>query len=316
MELLILSNPEGSHAQVLAAADASSIPSADDSARVIGPGESHLGISYDEWLAYLDQTVDLEAFSDPQVREPAPDIATTVVLDTAFQLIRRSPVPLLALSALLYLPEFMMGALLQGVPLRTRLFLWPLLSVIWRGVALAVLVDALSQAYHGDPPDLRQATSAVAGRAAAVLGASAMVGVMVMVGLAAFVLPALFLVCCFYLVPAVAVLEDEPAWPTLWRAARLGEGARWKILGAVVTLLALWVLVNQGVNGMYRASGPLALAATPAGYAANAFLLLLTASVVTSFYYALRGEKEGYDLQLFADELDAPEPAVASPDPA
>jgi hypothetical protein len=313
MELLILSNPEGTHAQVLAAADADSIPS-DDSARVIGPGESHLGISYDEWLTWLDKTVDLESFSEPEVREPAPDIATTTVLDTAFQLIRRAPVPLLALSALLYLPEFLMGAVLHGVPLRTKIFLWPLLSLTWRGVALAVLADALSQAYHGDPPDLREATSAVAGRAAAVLGASAMVGLMVMVGLAAFVLPAIFLVCCFYLVPAVVVLEDEPAWPTLWRAARLGEGARLKILGAAVTLLALGFLATQGVNGMYRAGRPLAAVATPAGYVANAFLLLLTASVVTSFYYALRVEKEGYDLQLlFANGLDAAEPAVASP---
>jgi hypothetical protein len=311
MELLILSNPEGTHAQVLAAADAESIPS-DDSARVIGPGESHLGIAYDEWLTYVGRTVDLAEFSDPEAR--APDIAITRVLDTAFQLIRRGHVPLLAISALLYLPAFMMGALLQGVPVRARFFLWPLLSLTWRGVALAVLVHALSQAYHGSPPDVRRAASAVAGRAAAVLGASAMVGAMVMVGLVAFVLPAIFLICRFYLVSAVVALEDEPAWPALGRAFTLAEGAGFKILGAVATLSALTVLVNQGVKGMYLAGGPVAAVATAASYAANAFLVLLTTAVVTAFYYALRVSKEGYDLQLFAEDLDdAPEPAVASP---
>jgi hypothetical protein len=279
---------------------------------VIGPGESHLGISYDEWLTYLDRTVDLEAFSEPQGQQPAPDIAITAVLDTAFQLIRRGSLSLLVLSALLYLPEFMMGTVLQGVPPRTRLFLWPLLSLTWRGVSVAVLVHPLSQAYHGQTPDLRRATSAVAGRVAAVLGASAMVGVLVMAGAVAFVLPAIFLICRFYLVPAVVVLEDEPAWPALGRAASLVEGAGWKVLGAVATLVALTFLIDRAVNGMYRARGPLAIAATPAGYVANAFLVLLTAATVTAFYYALRVEKEGYDLELFAERLDADEPATAS----
>jgi hypothetical protein len=311
MELLILSNPEGTHAQVLAAADAEPIPSG-DGARVIGPGESHLGIAYEEWLPFLGQTVDLEAFSEPEGQAPAPDIAITAVLDTAFQLIRRAPLPLLALSVLLYLPEFLMGAVLQGVPVRVRFFLWPLLSLAWRSVALAVLVHALSQAYHGDRPDLRRTTSAVAGRAPAVLGASAMVGAMVMVGMAAFILPAIFLICRFYLVPAVVALEDESAWPALGRAAALAEGAGLKILGAVATLFALTLLVAQGMRGMYGTGGPLATLATPAGYAANAFLVLLTAAVVTAFYYALRVEKEGYDLELLAEELDAAEPAPAS----
>ncbi|HEU4885848.1 MAG TPA: hypothetical protein VFT45_26665 [Longimicrobium sp.] len=311
MELLILSNPEGTHAQVLAAADADPVPSGEH-ARVIGPGEAHLGIPYDEWITWLDQTVDLEAFSEPE-GQPAPDIAITAVLDTAFQLIRRAPLPLLALSALLYIPEFVLGGLLQGVPVRVRFFLWPLLSLAWRSVALAVLVDALSQAYHGDRPDLRGTLSAMTSRAPAVLGASAMVGAMVMVGMAAFILPAIFLICRFYLVPAVVALEDESAWPALGRAAALAEGAGLKILGAVATLFALTLLVAQGVTGMYSAGGPLAAIATPAGYAANTFLVLLTAAVVTSFYYALRVEKEGYDLQLFAEGLDDPEAEPAPP---
>jgi hypothetical protein len=311
MELLILSNAEGTYARVLAASETDPVPPGGD-ARVIGPGESHLGIPYDEWITYVGQTVDLEAFSEPEEARAAPDISITAVLDTAFQLIRRAPLPLLALSALLYLPEFMMGALLQGLSLRARFLLWPLPSLAWRSVALAVLVHALSQAYHGDRPDLRRATSAVAGRAPAVLGASAMLGVMVMGGMAAFILPAIFLICRFYLVPAVVALEDESAWPALERASTLAEGAGWKILGAVATLFALTLLVAQGVRGMYLAGGPLAVAATPASYAANAFLVLLTAAVVTSFYYALRVEKEGYDLELLAEELDAAEPAVAS----
>jgi hypothetical protein len=311
MELLILSSPEGTHAQVVAASEADSARYGDQG-RVIGPGGSHLGIAYDEWRTYLDQTVDLQAFSDPEAREPAPAIAITDVLDTAFQLIRRGAVPLLALAALLYLPEFLMGTLLQGVPVRTRIFLWPLLSLTWRGVALAVLVHALSQAYHGSRPDLRWATSTVAARAGAVLGASAMVGAMVMVGLAAFVLPGIFLLCRYYIVPAVVVLEDEPAWPSLECAAALAQGAGLKILGAVVTLQVLGLLVGRGVSGLYRSGGPLALAATAAGYAANTFLVLLTAGVVTAFYYALRVKKEGYDLQLFAEELDAEEPAATS----
>jgi hypothetical protein len=135
---------------------------------------------------------------------------------------------------------------------------------------------------------------------------------MVMVGLAAFVLPGIFLLCRYYIVPAVVVLEDEPAWPAVGRAAALVQGAGLKILGAVVTLQVLGLLVMRGVNGMYGSGGPLAIAATAAGYAANTFLVLLTAGVVTAFYYALRVEKEGYDLQLFAEELDTDAPAPAS----
>lgn len=330
MELLIVLNGQGTHADVLAADD----PQAGSPGRVLRPGETYLGIPYDSWHASLGETASLSELRNRAAPEPewaltapissseapaaapptpAPDIAISDVLDTAFQLIRRGSLPVLGAAVLLFVPPFVVAAAPVGRLYALWMGLYMVASATWTGLTQVVLIHALSQAYEGGRPDLRYTLSVVAQRAGSVLGVTFMVGVAVLLGMMAFVLPGIFLMCMFYVAPAVVVLEDTQAGPALGRSARLVAGAGWKVLGAVVTVMLIGYLVRTGVTSLYRAGGLLASLATPVGFAANAFLTLLTAAVATSFYYALRVAREGYDLERMANRLEDDEaPALVS----
>jgi hypothetical protein len=58
MELLIVSNAVGTHADVFIAAERSSVP-AGMQGRVIGPGEWHMDVPYWMWRGHVGQTVDV-----------------------------------------------------------------------------------------------------------------------------------------------------------------------------------------------------------------------------------------------------------------
>lgn len=312
MDLLIRLHHDGTRADVLAADDE---PGAHG--HLVAPGQAYLGIPYDTWHQCLGTTASLRQLrgqpAPGAAAAPGPDVAVGDVLDTAFQLIRRGSILPLGVAVLLFLPPMLLAPAPVGTPRNPVVILWLILTTVWMAMAQVVLIHLLSQAYHGYRPQLRETIAAVAGRFETVLGVTVVAGVLIMLGTMAFVLPGIFLMCRFYVVYAVAVLEDTRTWPALGRSSSLVEGAGWKVLGAVLTVMVLNYLVRYGVGGLYRLGGPLAAIAVPVNVVASAFLALLTAAVVTSFYYALRVTREGYDLEQLAAGLeDEEEPALAS----
>lgn len=307
MELLIVSNAARTHAVAFRAAEYDSVPPG-SAAHVIAPGETHLGLPYEEWLARLGMRVALSPAPQAARQEPAssPDVRIGAVLDGGFQLIRRGSLPLLLLAALFQLPPILLSMLPYG-PRPSTPWLWMVPLWAWSSMAQAVFVLAFSQAYHGSTPDLRLAMRQAVLRGGAVIAAGVMVTALVTAGMFLFVLPGLFLLCRYFAVIPVVVLEDQGPWKALGRSGSLGEGAGLIIFATFGILEALSFLVRLGLRNLPGDGLPI-LAAVGVTVAANTFLALLSAAVVTSFYYALRVAREGYDLELLTEQLAEGEP--------
>jgi hypothetical protein len=311
MELLIICNRAQTAADVVPADDVHSVPPG-VRARVVAPGESYLGIPYATWREHVGRSVNLEELGgwtparkfEPEP-EPAP-VAMSAVLDAAFQLVRRGSFPLVALAAALHLPSFLASIMGQDLIDGPRDLLWftpPGLASY--GLSQAVLIVALSHAYHGARPDLRHAVAQTLRRGVAVAGATLLAGLLMLLGLIFFLVPGLVLFCRYFAVPAVVVLEGQGPWRALGRSGSLTRGNGWSIFATMATLQLLSTLVTYGLERL-AAGGAWASAVTAAGFAASAFTFLLTAAVTTAFYYALRVSREAYDLQLLTDALPAP----------
>jgi hypothetical protein len=316
MELLILLNRAQTHADVIAAADAHAVPMG-ARARVIGPGESHLGIEYDVWLQHKDRTMDLfgavqSAASRGPAPAPAPEpIRISAVLDGGFQLIRRSAVLMVALAAVWQCGLVLLGAVVakQGAFGATVTFVT--LALAWYGVVQATLITVASRAYHGTRPGLASVLREAARRTPAVVGGLVLAWSLVMLGLLFFIIPGLILMCRYYVVPAVVVLEGRGPWKALGRSGSLSEGNGGTIFMLAVLLEILATFITFGAQGLQSAGGIGASIATAASLVAGSFMFMLKAAVLTAFYYALRVSREAYDLELLADRLPAPEPVPA-----
>lgn len=330
MELLILINRAETQADVIAASDAHSV-ALGRRARVIGPGEVHLGIPYEVWLEHKDGSVDLtppdrvppraratEALP-ARVPPPArtvtppvvPDIAIGAVLDAGFQLMRRAPVPLLGVAVVLQLPPLLLATALENAPVSPSAWSLVLPMFAWSTLVQAMVVVALSQAYHGSMPHVLDGLRITARRSGPVIAASLLSGLLVILGMIVFIVPGLILMCRYFAVVPVVVLEGRGAWASLGRSGALAKGAGWSIFATIGLLQILTYIIGLGFDNVQRAGGLLASGAAAAQLVASTFLMVLSASVITALYYRLRVSKEGYDLQLLTDALDRQEPALA-----
>lgn len=323
MELLIVANAAGTHADVFIAREQGSVP-AGMHGRVIGPGESFMDVPYWVWRGHVGQTVDVllartaapatppdPARTPTAGRKPAVRIPIGQVLDTAFQLIRRAPLLLAAIAVVLQIPVSYLAATITR-PVSTVEALRAALLFPWTILGTSVLILLLAQAYHGARPDLRRAADTFRRRAGVAIGASLLTGLLVGVGTALALVPGMILSCLLFAVPAVAVLEARGPANTVARAWRLAMGAGWSLFLTVVVLEIFGYLVRWSVEPLERAGGVLASASVGVAFAGGAFRTVLSAAVITSVYYALRVAREGYDIELLVDGPDTPAPAAAT----
>lgn len=320
MELLILVHGTDTHANVVPASEARTVPPG-ARARVIGPSDWHLGLPYAEWHRHLGGSVDLRTLPAQEYQharytgaaetETESNIGIGAMLDGGFQLIRRGSLPVVALAAVLQLPQAVLPTVMEGAS-TSELTLFVLASFAWYYLSQGLLIAVFSQAYHGSTPNLLQALGTVSRRCAAVVGAGLLVILFVTIGMFLFVVPGFILLCRYYAVTAVVVLEDRGPWSALGRSNALARGAGWSIFATVGTIQIIAHLMGYAMKNLQSASAlPSSVIAT-ASFAASTFLLVLSAAVVTALYYALRVEKEGYDLQLLTERLDGGKPALAS----
>lgn len=328
MELLILSNSAGTHADVVRASDHRTVPQG-SRARVIGPGESYLGVSYEAWRDQLEQSVDLLVMTSRTAGTPSarghlgrplaagsrPDQPVNVVigavLDTAFQLIRRGALPLVALTAVLQIAPTLLAPELQRSPSTLWNLLWLGIGVVYAFLLQALIIVVLSEAYHGRKPNLLHAVRKVGRRGGAVIAAGLLVLLLVSLGSLALLVPGLILMCRYVAVPAVVLLEDGNPWKALGRSGALAEGAGWSIFATFGILQILSYFIRFGVKTVTVHGELPAALANAVILAANTFSMVLAAAVATAWYYALRVSREGYDVEMVMNALPGAGPVPA-----
>ncbi len=187
-------------------------------------------------------------------------------------------------------------------------FVEPILSFIGATLVTGATVRVVSEAYLGRTPRLRDALDFAGDKFGDILGANFVGGVRTLLALLALIAPGIILACGYQVASQVAALESPPsASDSLRRSWQLTKGFKWKAL-------VLWVVSICVLLAVYLGAGVLSGVLATLGGARDWATTLLAASfsllvypllscVFTLFYYDLRVRKEGFDLEMLAQEL-------------
>ena len=211
---------------------------------------------------------------------------------------------------------------------------------LWFVVVDAAIIVAASDAYLGHPVSvagaLRRALarwpsvlgavilkmiiifaafmgmSLVAGLAAAILttvagvGGAAVAGAVTVLIVAAMFALALYLYALLFAVPATVVLEDRTAGSGVRRARELARGETLKIIKVFALVFVLILFTSVALIAASFLLARLSAFAQVLAMVPYALAYPALDAVTAVLYYDIRARKEGYDLELMAQELAAP----------
>jgi hypothetical protein len=239
------------------------------------------------------------------------------ILDVSFTLYRRhfatlGTVAVLCsgLPVLLSLYIEASGGVLQNLSLS---LVYYMAFTVLSSIATAATVFVVSESYLGRPLTASRALKRATPLLGRLIVCSLLLAIVVGFGFLFFMIPGIVLLCGLVLAFPSLVLEPGSS-PTgaLSRSWSLTRGARWRMLGLLVTLMILMYLP-------IIALGAIATLVLPAGGAGGSLTPALLAlavvgvmqmllypllyCVLTVAYYDLRVRKEGFDLEVLASTL-------------
>jgi hypothetical protein len=239
------------------------------------------------------------------------------LVDAAFQLYRRNPLPYLMVGAVAFSPAILLelliptviepeGASVAGAVGALGKQLVGGISYVLGG---ALITKLGSDAYLGGQPDVAVAVRHVAPRAGSVLAASLFKGFLYTLGTLALLVGALYVAARYFAVGAVVVLEDKDAGEAFARSTELSAGRKRHVLN---TLLLTWMIFGVFLIGVSAASAVFqsAVVSQLVGSIVLIFGLPLLELTALVLYYDARIRGEGFDLEQMAGALDAPSVSI------
>jgi hypothetical protein len=211
------------------------------------------------------------------------------------------------------------------------------LTLILQPIGTAAILHVISQEFVNKRVGFGRALGFAFGRFGSLIWASILVGFMVLIGLILCVIPGIMFMVWYIFVAQVVVVEGLRGGRALQRSKDLTSGYRWRVFGLVILFVVINVLL-QSAAGLMESVLPsydtVPVEAPPGldlgdgvnlghravlnypHYAVNHIvkelvdILVQTFGAVcfTLFYFDLRIRKEGFDLELAAQEQLSPEP--------
>ena len=239
------------------------------------------------------------------------------LVDAAFQLYRRNPLPYVMVGAVAFSPTILLELLIPTVTDPEAANVTSAVGALGKqlvGGVCYVLAGALitklgSDAYLGGQPDVAVAVRHVAPRAAHALVASLLKGVMYAIGALALFVGAFYVAARWFAVGTVVVLEDKGAGEAFARSTELSAGRKRHILN---TLLLTWIIFAVFLFGVAAAASVFQsfVVAQLVGSIVMIFGFPLVALTGLVLYYDARIRGEGFDLEQMAGALDAPSVSI------
>lgn len=199
------------------------------------------------------------------------------------------------------------------IPIYAVLGLTGTLSFLGSILVQAASITALAQTYQGQTPDWRTSLRSGSRRFLPLIAATILLSLGSGIGLIFCLLPGVFLFTMWTVTPAALVTEQRGPLSSLGRSFRLVRGRFWPVLGAVVLAYLLYVVVSQiigavtGAITFFGATNTDQFSFLPA-VIGNVLVSILSApflaAMVTIIYFDLRVRKEGYDLEVMAQDLE------------
>lgn len=262
------------------------------------------------------------------------------ILDVAIKIYRSRFKVLLAASAVVLAPVFVLAAIIRisvpsdaaflesSQPGATPEFdgdqfwaflagtvLIAILAFVASQVATGACFKAVSGAYLDEEADWRESLRFARSKLGSLLWLSFLLVILIAPAFLACLVPGIYLWGAWAVATPVLLLDGVPGWGALKRSRELVKGRWWPTVGVLLLMTILSSLVSAVFLGIFAGVVSVsdnevasAVADAIAQTASSALTTPLSAAVVTVLYFDLRVRKEGFDLELLARRLgvDAP----------
>ena len=194
-----------------------------------------------------------------------------------------------------------------------------LLGLVVTLLVTAACVRAVSDAYLDQTPSVASSLRFVVRRLPALIVMYILQVLGLLVGFILLIIPGIWLYAAWAVITPAMMIEGLGPVRSLGRSRRLVRGRWWPTAGVVLVSTILNGIVADairalltGLDGFSSHPGLVAavLATTLGGIIASIITQPFVAAVITVLYYDLRVRKEGYDLELLADQLGVPVTAL------
>jgi hypothetical protein len=245
--------------------------------------------------------------------------SATELIDAAFQVYRRSPVPFMVAMALVYVPWLAIRLLFSiNVPETpdqlTPSVIRSLLVVIAGGIVLYGLaggvVSVIARAvYLVVPIDIGGAFKETLAQIVPLIISTIVQFTLIAIAFVFLFVPGIYLIGQFFAVRQAVVLEGVGPFSALSRSGKLSDGQKLHILGTLILITILTTVVNLGAAMLFNmqpskvVTGVLATIVTIIVYP----ILGITETVL---YYDTRIRNEGFDVEYLAGAITETAPAT------
>jgi hypothetical protein len=245
--------------------------------------------------------------------------SATELIDAAFQVYRRAPVPFMVAMALIYVPWLAIRLIFQlNVPdtpdqitanLTRVLFATGAASIVIYGLAGGAAAVLTRAVYLDEPIDVAAAFRQTFRRILPLIVGPLVAFVLIGIGFVLFIVPGLYFVARFFAVRQTIVLEDTGAFAALGRSGILSKNNKLHILGALILVVILTTVVNIGAVMLINLQ--------PSKVITNVLATALTIVVYpiipiteTLLYFDARVRNEGFDVEYLASAVTDTSPTA------
>jgi len=245
--------------------------------------------------------------------------SATELIDAAFQVYRRAPVPFMVAMALIYVPWLAIRLIFQlNVPetpdqitanlMRVLLATGAASIVIYglAGGAAAVLTRAV---YLDEPIDVAEAFRQTFRRILPLIVGPLVAFVLIGIGFVFFIIPGLYFIARFFAVRQTIVLEDTGAFAALGRSGILSKNNKLHILGALILVVILTTVVNVGAVMLINLQ-PSKVITSVLATALTIVVYPIIPITETLLYFDARIRNEGFDVEYLASAVTDTSPTA------
>ena len=253
------------------------------------------------------------------------------LIDAAFRLYRQHFVGFITVSAITYLPMFILGVAMGRmlVDMTNNMepgdlgALAPLLpySIVaygWYAIVEASLCIAASDRYHGREIEpgriIREALSRAGTLIAAKMWTGFIISLVTVFLFFLFFVPTFYFLARYFAIPQTILFERLGVGRGLDRTRQLAKGEKWKVLRVLGLVWLLFIVVVFGFSLVMQpepGENPAVLAQL-----ASSVVWILTYPLIpitgTLLYYDVRIRREGYDIEVLSADLTGAAPVAAA----
>lgn len=246
--------------------------------------------------------------------------SATELVDAAFQLYRRDPMPFITGMAIIYVPWMVLVAATgvfsiatSGDP--TSFSTAPIMLIGFGGIFIYLLASSImtlltDDAYFGRPVNLGEALRKTVPRLWSVFVAGFLTSILFMIGFIVLIVPGIYLFGRLFAAKQAVLLEDRGGVAAIDRSWKLAKGSVLHVLGAMLlafVLIAAFSIGAQVVAAMTRSAVFSVLLST----VVSVLVYPMMSIIETLLYYDLRIRREGFDIEYLA--AAGPQPISEQP---